>query len=176
MVLLEHPGYGLRDRPLLLYFWDERDGPDFSGWWITADYIGNNDFVLTASAKVQSPAEVAVGEWRSPIVETGLRRKLTIGFESKDGDKLVAVGADAATPLVPDGMCKIMLSKLVWVQDGIHHGKPSYRAEALPDEPSQPRESDERVAAGSGIHPAVYMALGVLGGAALAAVVLRAKR
>eukprot|EP00965_Chrysotila_dentata_P234412 6200160-Pleurochrysis_carterae.AAC.4 len=34
MVLLEQVG-GVRERQIFLYFWDERDGPNWSGWWIT---------------------------------------------------------------------------------------------------------------------------------------------
>ena len=33
MVLLEHIGFGGRDRPLWLYYWDLRDGEEFAGWW-----------------------------------------------------------------------------------------------------------------------------------------------
>ena len=35
MVLLDTGGYGLRERQVLLYYWDARDGPDWSGWWVT---------------------------------------------------------------------------------------------------------------------------------------------
>ena len=70
MVVLEHIGFGGRDVPLHLYFWDLRDGEDFTGWWVTADYIGNNDFILAASEpNASTPSEIAVGKWRSPNVE-----------------------------------------------------------------------------------------------------------
>lgn len=61
MVLLEHVGYGGRDRQLHMYYWDLRDGPDFNGWWITADYIGNNEFILSCGDKdAETPADCEV--------------------------------------------------------------------------------------------------------------------
>ena len=61
MVLLEHVGYGGRDRQLHLYFWDLRDGPEFTGWWVTPDYIGNGEYVISCnnpSAALPTDCEV----------------------------------------------------------------------------------------------------------------------
>ena len=64
MVLIESVGFGVRERDLFLYFWDLRDGPDWSGWWVTPDFCGNNDFILQAQSDCADPSEVGVGEWR----------------------------------------------------------------------------------------------------------------
>lgn len=181
MVLLEHLGYGFRDRPLWLYFWDARDGADFSGWWITPDYIGNNDYILRAhdSAGASAPSDVAIGGWRSPIIEQGLRRSLNLGFRDGGGGRLLATGSDVAVPLVPDGACRIDLSKLAWVPDGMNHGRPAFQAQALPPSASAAwttgTEGDGQAEGGRGaaLRPAVAAALGVLAGAAIAAFVMR---
>ena len=59
------------------------DGPDFSGWWVTPDYVGNNEFFLTCNdAEAATPSDCAIGAWRSPNVEMlQLQRKLTLGFQ-----------------------------------------------------------------------------------------------
>merc|ERR1719217_667724 len=104
MVLLEHIGFGGRDRELWMYFWDARDGEDFSGWWVTPDYTGNNDFFLQCSeASAATPSACTVGAWRSPNVEQiQLKRKLELGFvHDAAAGGLVATGADAATAMTP---------------------------------------------------------------------------
>ena len=55
MVVLEHMGFGARDREVWLYFWDLRDGPDFNGWWITPDFVGNNDFFFSSNEDAPTP-------------------------------------------------------------------------------------------------------------------------
>ena len=70
MVLLEHVGYGGRDRQVFMYYWDLRDGPEFAGWWVTPDYIGNNEFFLNCNGtEAATPSDCACGAWRSPNVE-----------------------------------------------------------------------------------------------------------
>ena len=70
MVLLEHVGYGGRDRQVFMYYWDLRDGPEFAGWWVTPDYIGNHEFFLNCSGtEAATPSDCACGAWRSPNVE-----------------------------------------------------------------------------------------------------------
>mmetsp|Transcript_46123 Transcript_46123/g.76238 ORF Transcript_46123/g.76238 Transcript_46123/m.76238 type:complete len:320 (+) Transcript_46123:74-1033(+) len=38
-----------------LYFWDERDGPGWQGWWITPGWVGNERFFAFANDDVESP-------------------------------------------------------------------------------------------------------------------------
>ena len=54
-------GVSSRERCVYMYFWDERDGPDWSGWWVTPDYMGNDEFYLHAAvhdAQVRMPRTV----------------------------------------------------------------------------------------------------------------------
>ena len=81
MVLIDHVGFGGRERDVWLYFWDTRDGADWSGWWITPDFVGNNEFFFHACSQAITPDKVPVGEWRSHHVEEmQLKRKLEVGF------------------------------------------------------------------------------------------------
>ena len=66
MVLIESVGFGVRERDLFLYFRDLRDGSDWSGWWVTPDFKGNNDYILQAQNDCEDPSEVGVGDWRWP--------------------------------------------------------------------------------------------------------------
>ena len=131
MVLLEHIGFGGRDRELWLYYWDERDGKDYCGWWCTPDYKGNNDYFLScsegAAATAASPADCSRGSWRSPNVEQiQLKRRLDLQFVATDGG-LVVTGDDASTAIIPDQSCRVVFDKILWVEDGMHHGKPCYK-------------------------------------------------
>ena len=101
MVLLEHVGFGGRERDVWLYWWDERDGPDWSGWWMGLDYCGNSEFILHCAADVADPSLATVGEWRSDFVEnTQLKRPLHVGFRAESGGFSVC-GTDSCTPIVP---------------------------------------------------------------------------
>lgn len=178
VVLVEHVGFGGRDRQLWLYWWDARDGAEWSGWWVTPDFIGNNDFFVHCASDAPTPAAAAVGSWRSPNVEQQqLKRKLELGFEGipdTDGD-LVACGADAATPFIPDGVCRIQLSKMEWRQDGLNHGKPAYQAyeRRVPaDVPSDARQPDGSPASDQ-LHPAALIAIGIAIGIVATAVMRR---
>ena len=102
MVLIEHIGFGGRERSLWLYFWDARDGPDWSGWWMTPDFCGNVDFILHCASDVMEPSDSAVGSWRSVHFEnTQLQRQLQLGFRLEGDGTLVACGSDAATAIIP---------------------------------------------------------------------------
>ena len=105
MVLIESVGFGVRERDLFLYFWDLRDGAEWSGWWVTPDFCGNNDYILHNATDSADPGDVAIGDWRSPHFEnTQLRRKLTLGFraEGTGADRqLCACGDDASTAIIP---------------------------------------------------------------------------
>ena len=72
MVLIESVGFGVRDRDLFLYFWDLRDGADWSGWWVTPDFCGNNDYILQAQSDCADPSDVGVGDWRWPRTPSNL--------------------------------------------------------------------------------------------------------
>ena len=136
MVFLEHVGFGARDRLLWMYYWDERDGPDFNGWWITPDYVGNNEFYYQSAHAAPVPSECQLGSWRSPNVEQlQLKRQLNLGFtRSPDGSGLVATGADAALAIIPDHIVKVDLSKFLWREAGLNHGRPMYEACERPTE------------------------------------------
>lgn len=45
-----------------LYFWDDRDGPQFMGWWITPGHVGNDAFLAFSPGYAQSPDQCGV--WR----------------------------------------------------------------------------------------------------------------
>ena len=141
MVLIEHVGFGGRDRQLWLYWWDERDGPEWSGWWMTPDYVGNNEFILHEHSAATTPADAPVGSWRSPMVEEQqLKRQLQIGFKVAEGTDgvLHIVGPDAETPFMPDGVCKFVLGKMEFRPDGLNHGKISYQAFERKVPPAEP--------------------------------------
>ena len=72
MVLIESVGFGVRERDLFLYFWDLRDGSDWSGWWVTPDFCGNNDYILQAQTDCADPSDVSVGDWRWPPTRSNL--------------------------------------------------------------------------------------------------------
>ena len=166
MVVLEHLGYGGRERQLWLYYWDERDGEDFQGWWITPDLIGNNDFILCSSCtEARTPDACKLGEWRSPHVEAmQLKRKIVLKFErTGDGEALRVVGPDAATPLIPDGVCKVDLSKFVWKPEGMNHGRTAYLAH---EGVATAAEEANKQAGASPLKPLLYGILGLLAGVA----------
>ena len=173
MVLLEHVGFGGRDRELHLYFWDERDGVDFSGWWVTPDFKGNGEYFLTCGTQAATPDKCERGAWRSPNVEQlQLKRSLDLAFApDAAAGGLVAAGDDAATPIVPDNIVKVNFSKIVWREDGLHHGRPCYIAAERPvaESPSSSAESASALAR----HPELAVAIGVAVGVA---VVLAAQR
>ena len=45
-----------------LYFWDDRDGPQFQGWWITPGYVGNDAFLAFSPGSAQTPDQCST--WR----------------------------------------------------------------------------------------------------------------
>jgi len=163
MVLIEHVGFGGRDRDLWLYYWDERDGAECNGWWVTPDFIGNNEFFLASSGSAATvPIECACGSWRSPNVEMlQLKRQLEIGFVPGD-DGLVATGADAATPIVPDQVCRIDFSKVAWVEAGLNHGRPCYRG--VERKLAAPAKAHDDARVDPHPQPVVLLALGVAAG------------
>ena len=176
MVLLNHIGFGGRDRPIWLYYWDLRDGADFAGWWVTPDIVGNMDFFLHCNdVEAATPMDCAVGAWRSPNVEMlQLKRKLSIGFAEGGSSLLVAVGDDANLPIVPDNMCQVNFSEFAWKQEGFNHGRPCYTAVAKPPPPEggggdaaggDKNKAGGGAGGGSGPSPLLLVALGVAVGA-----------
>ena len=166
MVFLEHIGFGGRDRQVRLYYWDLRDGPDFHGWWVTPDFVGNHEFFLQASDdKALTPDAVAIGNWRSPNVEQlQLKRQLLLGFKVKDGD-LVSAGADAATPICPDNIIRLKLSSMAWKQDGINHGRPCYSAYDVAPEEEKPKAATPESGTSTPLPPFVVLSIGLAVGA-----------
>ena len=131
MVLLPHAGFGVRDREIMMYFWDMRDGPDWSGWWVTPDYMGNNEFILHNRTDDDSPTTASSGAWRSVHIEDiQLKRKLDLGFKATADGTLTACGSDASLAISPDGKLTLTFSELEFVPDGMHHGKTAYKARA----------------------------------------------
>ena len=189
MVLIEHVGFGGRDRQLWMYFWDERDGAEWSGWWITPDFIGNTDFFLHHRGAPDTPADAPLGSWRSHFVEEQqLKRQLELGFEAVKGADgvLCTRGADAGFTFVPDGVCKIKLGGYEWRPDGMNHGRPAYQAfessaaeaAAVPVAPqlvATPVKIDSPTTL-AGLHPAIYVAMGVAAGIACTVALMRASR
>ena len=73
--------------------------------------------------------DCAVGAWRSPNVEQlQLKRQIKIGFVNGP-DGIIATGEDADTPFIPDQICKVTFSRMVWKECGMNHGRPCYEAE-----------------------------------------------
>ena len=156
----------MRAGELWLYYWDERDGQDCCGWWVTPDYVGNNDFFLSCQTPLNaaSPCDGAVGAWRSPNVEQlQLKRKIEIGFVKK-GDAIVAVGADAGTPIVPDNIVKVDFSKMEWREQGMNHGKPCFVAKecAAPPSPQKAAAGGDDRARSNTLMLVMGVAIGVL--------------
>jgi hypothetical protein len=176
MVLIEHVGFGGRERQVWLYWWDERNGGEWSGWWMTPDFIGNNEYFMHQRSAAPTPSDAPVGSWRSPFVEEQqFKRMLEIGFKVVEGTDgfLQAYGGDAATPFIPDQICKVNLSLWEFRPAGVNHGKPAYQAYERPaPAPSPAREHETKKAPQERVHPAAYVVVGVALGL-LAARVLR---
>lgn len=49
-----------------LYFWDERDGDNWMGWWITPDHIGCTRFYAHAPVDAETP-DLCGGQWKEPM-------------------------------------------------------------------------------------------------------------
>ena len=150
MPLVTYPG-GQRERDIYLYWWDERDGDAWSGWWVTPDFPGNQEFILHGPRDTKHPADLAVGEWRSPLVEQQqLKRSLGLGFTQQSGSEaLHAEGPasqpepchryyarsltrphlpqDAETNIIPDNASIYIFANYVWIPDGLHHCKPKFK-------------------------------------------------
>ena len=113
-----------------------------SPWWQCAApapltpscrVVRAQEFFLHARGDaVSTPVHAPVGAWRSPMVEQQqLKRNLSVGFEAiSDGAEgvLGACGADAATPFIPDGICRVRLSTMRFHPEGLNHGKTAYLA------------------------------------------------
>ena len=122
-----------------------------------------------------TPVDCAQGTWRSPNVEQlQLKRRLDIAFVFNErAGGLVATGEDADTPFVPDQMCKIVLSKIVWKDAGINHGKTCYEAFERPVEDGVAAAPPQTRLAAWLANPAFTVAVGAVLGAV---VVLAAQR
>jgi len=63
---------GHQDIDVLLYFWDQRDGPDFSGWWFGDQIGGSQVWARCASASMTPPRAGWRIPWDAEKVEPGL--------------------------------------------------------------------------------------------------------
>ena len=131
-VRLPTAGVGVRHRSLWLYFWDERDGAGLSGWWMTPDAVGGDEFFFYCAEGREVPSECAVGGWRCPRFEAELGRELQLGFRAAGDGAVAAVGSDREAVVLPDGVSSVQLSRLVFKPAGSNHGKPLYVAHELP--------------------------------------------
>merc|ERR1719169_399957 len=80
----EGPNIGME---VLIYFWDERDGPNFSGWWFGPKVGGDQVWAYNPQAEAKPPA----GGWKVPwdgevdasmVIRPNLKRPLENGAES----------------------------------------------------------------------------------------------
>jgi len=169
MVAIQHVGFGARERQVWLYWWDTRDGADWSGWWMTTDFIGNNEFLLQCMSDVDHPTAAPAGSWRSPNVEElQLKRRLSLGFEAVAGETgcIRACGADAATPFVPDQTVTVDLSQWIFRPEGLNHGRVAFLAAEKPADMAPPTDAKPHGSGWGGIisKEAAYGFIGVLAG------------
>ena len=48
-----------------MYYWDDRDGPDWSGWWITPEEVGCTRFDAFSPSDVDTPNDAAsIAAWK----------------------------------------------------------------------------------------------------------------
>ena len=86
----------------------------------------------------------------------GTRRAVGGGVDA------VAIGGDAGTAIIPDGACKVDLSKMEFVEQGLNHGRPCYIAK----ERTRPAATSKPVAetsdgASNSTHTYATLALGI---------------
>eukprot|EP00964_Phaeocystis_antarctica_P066318 scaffold40062_cov67-Phaeocystis_antarctica.AAC.6 len=143
MVLIESVGFGVRERDLFLYFWDLRDGRRMivrTRARSASATGGGRARRRTARPKPRPVPKPRPNRPRQALVSphfenTQLRRKLTLGFRAEGAGaerQLCACGDDAGTFIIPDGVSKVDLSTVVFREDGMHHGKPCFRAAPAP--------------------------------------------
>lgn len=141
------------------------------GWWITPDFRGNGEFIAHAPGGAAHPADIPAGAWRSPLVESDLNRPLHLGFvKDMCAESLSAAGTDAAMQLRPDGHTTYDFSRYVFEPDGLHHGKPTFKARdktADDDAAGAPREV-ARAPLNLAVFALICVAVGVVAGAVLA--------
>eukprot|EP00908_Phaeocystis_cordata_P022627 Transcript_5049.p1 GENE.Transcript_5049~~Transcript_5049.p1 ORF type:complete len:330 (-),score=75.76 Transcript_5049:23-964(-) len=51
-----------------LYFWDARDGSNWTGWWITPEHIGCTRYYAHAAVDVEGP-HLCGGQWEEPCTQ-----------------------------------------------------------------------------------------------------------
>ena len=122
-----------------------------------------------AAATAASPADCSRGSWRSPNVEQiQLKRRLDLQFVATDGG-LIVTGDDASTAIIPDQSCRVVFDKILWVEDGMHHGKPCYKGVDRPE----PKPAANTTASGNDKSTMLVLVCGVAIGVG---VVLAAQR
>eukprot|EP00929_Paragymnodinium_shiwhaense_P008089 TRINITY_DN112007_c0_g1_i1.p1 TRINITY_DN112007_c0_g1~~TRINITY_DN112007_c0_g1_i1.p1 ORF type:complete len:2409 (+),score=889.80 TRINITY_DN112007_c0_g1_i1:115-7341(+) len=62
---------GMDDMNVFLYYWDDRDGPSFSGWWFGDEVGGSNVFVLNQQPTAQPPAIGWKVPWDADEIKAG---------------------------------------------------------------------------------------------------------
>ena len=124
-----------------LYYWDDRDGDDWAGWWLTPHAIGDDRYVLHNAVRTLLPHREG---WRAnaKIVDAhgGAQPDVAVRciFRLPSGswlaEPIIMVTGTAATAL--DG---VDFSQRVFVRHGNNHGRPAYRAVPLASGGTHPR-------------------------------------
>lgn len=63
-LIMAEGGHRQAETPFYLYYWDDRDGPFWRGWWVTPDEVGCTQYVAFARGHRVAPTECD-GEWES---------------------------------------------------------------------------------------------------------------
>ena len=131
-----------------LYYWDDRDGDDWAGWWLTPHAIGDDRYVLHNAERTLLPHREG---WRAnaKIVDAhggaqpdvAVRCIFRLPSSSWLAEPIIMVTGAAATAL--DG---VDFSQRVFVRHGNNHGRPAYRAVPLAEAAAHIRVDDERTA------------------------------
>ena len=61
-------GPGSAEYEYFLYFWDARDGSDWTGWWVTPEHIGCTQYWAHAAVDVEGP-HLCGGQWEQPCAQ-----------------------------------------------------------------------------------------------------------
>ena len=115
---------------------------------------------------MNAPATHFIRRYACSVPFAQLKRLLDIGFEADAAaGGLVATGKDAGTPIIPDHICRVNFSGIVWRQSGFNHGRPCYEAIERPVSATIPADqatAEEKLGIRALLsQPAVAMGIGV---------------
>lgn len=90
-------------------------------------------------------------------------------MRGRQADTLTAAGTDAATKLRPDGHTTYDFSGYIFEQDGLHHGRPAFKArdKTAADDAAEVSRAAGRSPVDLVVVAVVCVAVGVVAGAAL---------